>query len=65
MATTDVAFSSDNVNWKWGNNINIEKHYKKSHLFVLNSLYEGLPNVLIESVNNSLPCLSSLPKKPS
>lgn len=42
---------------KWGNNI--EKHYKKSHLFVLNSLYEGLPNVLIESVNNSLPCLST------
>ncbi len=42
---------------KWNNDL--EKYFKKSHLFILNSLYEGLPNILIESVNNSLPCLST------
>jgi len=38
---------------------NIDKYYNKSHLFVLNSLYEGLPNILIEAVNKSIPCLST------
>ena len=42
---------------KWENNL--EKYLKKSPLFILNSLYEGLPNILIESVNNSLPCLAT------
>tara|TARA_A100000164_G_C21875679_1_gene757457 strand:- start:44 stop:1156 length:1113 start_codon:yes stop_codon:yes gene_type:complete len=34
-------------------------YYENSKLFVFPSLYEGLPNALIDSVNNELPCISS------
>ena len=27
--------------------------------FILTSLYEGMPNVLIEALNNNIPCISS------
>ena len=36
---------------------NIEKEYKKSKLFILPSLYEGLGNVLIDAINFSVPCI--------
>jgi len=43
----------------YGRILNPKKFYKKAKLLVLPSLYEGLPNVLIEAVNNSLPCIST------
>ena len=33
--------------------------YKNSSFFILTSLYEGMPNVLIEALNYNLPCLST------
>ena len=38
---------------------NLKKYYTKSDIFVLTSLYEGLGNVFIDAVNNSLPCIYS------
>jgi glycosyltransferase involved in cell wall biosynthesis len=38
---------------------NIKSYFLKSDLFVLNSFYEGLPNVLIDAVNYEVPCVSS------
>ena len=37
----------------------LKSYYEKSKLLILPSLYEGLPNTLIESVNYGLPCISS------
>jgi len=42
---------------KW--NKNLKKYYKNSHLFVLNSYYEGLPNILIEAINYNVPCIAT------
>lgn len=38
---------------------NIKKFYISSKIFVFPSLYEGLPNALIDSVNFNLPPISS------
>ena len=38
---------------------NIKSHFLKSDLFILNSFYEGLPNVLIDAVNYEIPCIST------
>ena len=35
------------------------KYIRKSKLFVLTSLYEGLGNVLIDAVNHDVPCIST------
>ena len=43
------------LNWKR----NIKNYFSKSDLFVLNSFYEGLPNVLIDAVNYQIPCIST------
>lgn len=43
------------IQWKK----NLHKHYKKSHLFILNSYYEGLPNILIEAINNNVPSIAT------
>ena len=37
----------------------LDKYYKKSKIFVLNSLYEGLGNVVIDAVNYELPIIST------
>ncbi|MDC3060567.1 glycosyltransferase [Candidatus Pelagibacter sp.] len=42
-------------NWK----IDVKNDFLKSDLFILNSFYEGLPNVLIDAVNYEVPCISS------
>lgn len=39
--------------------LNPKKYYLKSKVFIFPSLYEGLPNALIEAVNYNLPCISS------
>ena len=38
---------------------NMEKYYTTSKLLVFPSLYEGLPNTLIDALNYSLPCIST------
>lgn len=43
--------------YNWSNQI--EKSLSKNDLFVLPSLYEGSPNILLDSLNISLPVLSS------
>ena len=37
----------------------IKNDFLKSDLFILNSFYEGLPNVLIDAVNFEVPCIST------
>lgn len=47
---------NNNVNFiRWTNNLS--KYYLNSDFFVLSSLYEGLGNVYIDAINNSLPCI--------
>ena len=36
-----------------------KKYYLKAKILIFPSLYEGLPNTLIEAVNFNLPCISS------
>ena len=36
-----------------------EKYFKKSGLFILNSLFEGLPNVIIEALKYKIPIIST------
>ena len=36
-----------------------EKYFKRSGIFVLNSLFEGLPNVLIEALSYKIPIIST------
>ena len=38
---------------------NLKKYYLNSKLFILNSLYEGLGNVLIDAVNYNLPIITT------
>ena len=38
---------------------NPKKYYLKSKILIFPSLYEGLPNTLIEAVNLNLPCIST------
>lgn len=38
---------------------NTQQYLKKSKIFVLSSLYEGLGNVLIDSINYNVPCIST------
>ena len=37
----------------------IKNDFLRSDLFILNSYYEGLPNVLIDAVNYEVPCIST------
>ena len=49
---------SENVIFKgWVSNPS--KYYLKSKILIFPSLYEGLPNTLIEAVNYNLPCIST------
>ncbi len=43
------------VGWKY----DLDKYYKKSKMFILNSVYEGLGNVLIDAVNYNLPIITT------
>tara|TARA_B110000196_G_scaffold320348_1_gene342166 strand:+ start:6539 stop:7657 length:1119 start_codon:yes stop_codon:yes gene_type:complete len=43
------------INWQK----DIKNIFLKADLFVLNSFYEGLPNVLIDAVNYEIPCIST------
>tara|TARA_B110001454_G_C12683199_1_gene419017 strand:- start:120 stop:1229 length:1110 start_codon:yes stop_codon:yes gene_type:complete len=42
---------------KWNNNLS--KYFKASNLFILNSYYEGLPNILIDAINYEVPSIST------
>ena len=42
------------IGWKKYN----EDLYKKAKLFILTSYYEGMPNVLIEALNNEIPVIA-------
>ncbi len=42
-----------------GRKTDIKKYYLKSKIFAFPSLYEGLPNVLIDSLNYNLPAIST------
>ena len=39
--------------------LDIKKYYLQSKILIFPSLYEGLPNTLIEAINYNLPCISS------
>ncbi len=43
------------IGWKH----DLDKYYKKSKIFILNSVYEGLGNVLIDAVNYNLPIITT------
>ena len=43
------------VGWKH----DLDKYYKKSKMFILNSVYEGLGNVLIDAVNYNIPIITT------
>ena len=42
---------------EWKKDLN--KYFRKSKFFVLPSLYEGSPNILIEALDKGIPCISS------
>ena len=42
-----------------GRKTKLKKYYVKSKIFVFPSLYEGLPNALIDSLNYNLPAIST------
>ena len=42
---------------KWRNNL--KNDFKNSKFFILPSLYEGLPNILIDTIDIGIPCISS------
>ena len=41
----------------WENNL--KKYYTKAYAFILPSLYEGMPNALIDAINFEIPCITS------
>ena len=43
------------INWRK----DLSQFYNKANLYVLPSLYEGSPNVLLDSINYSTPILAS------
>ena len=53
-----IDISGPNIKFiKWSNKV--KKYFLKSHLFVMPSYYEGLPNALIDSVYYRIPAISS------
>lgn len=53
-----IAISGPNIKFvNWCHNI--KKYFLKSHLFVLPSYYEGLPNALIDAVYYGIPAIST------
>lgn len=48
----------DNI-FLMGRTREIDKQYRKSHVFLLTSDYEGMPNALIEAMSNGLICIST------
>ena len=38
---------------------NLSKDLRSSKIFILPSLYEGCPNILIDAISNEIPCISS------
>ena len=51
---------NNNLNCKIiDNKINLQSYYSKADLFILSSLYEGLPTVMVEAASNCIPIISS------
>ena len=55
--TSALGLETKIIFFNWKNNLN--KQFGKSKFFILPSLYEGSPNILIEALNQGIPCISS------
>ena len=55
--TKDLQIEKRVIFLGWRNKL--DKYYKKSKLFVLSSLYEGLGNVLIDAINYEVPIVTT------
>ena len=50
----------NNINAKiYTNTVKLEKFYKNTNLFILTSIYEGLPTVMVEAASYCIPIISS------
>jgi len=54
-----LGLNQDVIFFGWLNPQQIKRVYRQAHLFVLSSLCEGMPNVLLEAMASGLPVIAS------